>query len=283
VVAADADGVEMIGNYPQAFSHIGLVNAAWAIAQAEADARRGEPDFLDALSLEDVTLVHSDWGGALFLTARGLDHRVARQVILPSEAFENFPPGLPGRMVALAVRLPGGIQLAARQLPGRLAAPAAVAVRADGAPAGARRAHPALDRTGAERPGRPSRPARLHPGTVRQGSAGKGHRGTPAVPGRRAGVVVAGQPGHASGARSSTRGADATGAIRGDPGRVRAVHARRTRGGGARDRRVPHVRRGQDGTGPRSKQAVRHTGYRARPGAAAWSVAGLDAPAHGAA
>jgi alpha,alpha-trehalase len=30
----DVDGAEMIGNYPQAFSHIGLVNAAWAIAQA---------------------------------------------------------------------------------------------------------------------------------------------------------------------------------------------------------------------------------------------------------
>jgi pimeloyl-ACP methyl ester carboxylesterase len=73
-------------------------------------------DFLDALALRDVTLVHSDWGGALFLTARGLDHRVARQVILPCEAFGNFPPGLPGRMVALAVRLPAGIQLAARQL-----------------------------------------------------------------------------------------------------------------------------------------------------------------------
>ncbi len=28
-------GDELIGNYPQAFSHIGLVNAAWAIAQAE--------------------------------------------------------------------------------------------------------------------------------------------------------------------------------------------------------------------------------------------------------
>jgi alpha,alpha-trehalase len=27
---------EMIGNYPQAFSHIGLVNAAWAITEAEA-------------------------------------------------------------------------------------------------------------------------------------------------------------------------------------------------------------------------------------------------------
>jgi alpha,alpha-trehalase len=31
----DIGGAEMIGNYPQAFSHIGLVNAAWAITQAE--------------------------------------------------------------------------------------------------------------------------------------------------------------------------------------------------------------------------------------------------------
>jgi len=73
-------------------------------------------DLLGALGLEDVTLVHSDWGGALFLTARGLDRRVARQVILPCEAFGNFPPGLPGKMLALAVRLPGGVQLATRQL-----------------------------------------------------------------------------------------------------------------------------------------------------------------------
>jgi pimeloyl-ACP methyl ester carboxylesterase len=73
-------------------------------------------DFLEALDLEEVTLVHSDWGGALFLTAHGLDQRVARQVILPCEAFDNFPPGLPGRMLTLAVRIPGGLQLAARQL-----------------------------------------------------------------------------------------------------------------------------------------------------------------------
>src|SRR5215813_3383 len=73
-------------------------------------------DLFDALRLENVTLVHSDWGGALFLTARGLDHRLARQVILPCEAFGNFPPGLPGTMVALAARLPGGVRLAARQL-----------------------------------------------------------------------------------------------------------------------------------------------------------------------
>jgi alpha,alpha-trehalase len=25
----------MIGNFPQAFSHIGLINAAWAITQAQ--------------------------------------------------------------------------------------------------------------------------------------------------------------------------------------------------------------------------------------------------------
>jgi GH15 family glucan-1,4-alpha-glucosidase len=31
----DGGGAEMIGNYPQAFSHIGLVDAAWAITEAE--------------------------------------------------------------------------------------------------------------------------------------------------------------------------------------------------------------------------------------------------------
>lgn len=72
--------------------------------------------FLDALDLRDVTLVHADWGGALFLTARGLDQRIARQVVLPCEAFDNFPPGLPGKMVGVAASVPGGIALACRQL-----------------------------------------------------------------------------------------------------------------------------------------------------------------------
>jgi pimeloyl-ACP methyl ester carboxylesterase len=73
-------------------------------------------DLLDALGLEDVTLVHSDWGGGLFLTAHGRDARVGRLVVLPCEAFDNFPPGLPGRMLALAARVPGGLRVAARQL-----------------------------------------------------------------------------------------------------------------------------------------------------------------------
>src|SRR5215472_6797755 len=37
-------------------------------------------DLLTALGLEQATLVHSDWGGALFPAARALDHRLARQV-----------------------------------------------------------------------------------------------------------------------------------------------------------------------------------------------------------
>ncbi|HUG88066.1 MAG TPA: glycoside hydrolase family 15 protein, partial [Actinomycetota bacterium] len=34
---------EALGNFPQAFTHIGLVNAAWAIAEAE-DRRAAEGD-----------------------------------------------------------------------------------------------------------------------------------------------------------------------------------------------------------------------------------------------
>jgi GH15 family glucan-1,4-alpha-glucosidase len=39
----DAGSGEMIGNFPQAFSHIGLVNAAWAISQARQRAEQPAP------------------------------------------------------------------------------------------------------------------------------------------------------------------------------------------------------------------------------------------------
>ena len=37
LLAEEVDGEtgELLGNFPQAFSHIGLVNAAWAISEAE--------------------------------------------------------------------------------------------------------------------------------------------------------------------------------------------------------------------------------------------------------
>jgi hypothetical protein len=37
----DARSGELLGNFPQAFSHIGLINAAWAISEAEARATAG--------------------------------------------------------------------------------------------------------------------------------------------------------------------------------------------------------------------------------------------------
>jgi alpha,alpha-trehalase len=42
----DSTTGELLGNFPQAFSHIGLVNAAWAISEAErhrVDARPPRP------------------------------------------------------------------------------------------------------------------------------------------------------------------------------------------------------------------------------------------------
>ncbi len=73
-------------------------------------------DFLEALELRAVTLVHSDWGGALFLTAYGLDERVDSIVALPCEAFDNFPPGLPGKTSVVAAHVPGGLAIGLRQL-----------------------------------------------------------------------------------------------------------------------------------------------------------------------
>ena len=73
-------------------------------------------DFLDALDLTDVDLVVTDWGGPLFLTDIGRDKRVAGMIICPSEAFENFPPGLPGKVTWVATRSPLTVSIAMRML-----------------------------------------------------------------------------------------------------------------------------------------------------------------------
>lgn len=74
-------------------------------------------EFLEALDLRDVVLVSNDWGGALLLVELGCAERVGRLVITPSEAFDNFPPGIPGRLAALAGRAgPTGVKLAMQPL-----------------------------------------------------------------------------------------------------------------------------------------------------------------------
>jgi pimeloyl-ACP methyl ester carboxylesterase len=68
-------------------------------------------ELLEALSLSDVTLCFNDWGGAQLMIDEGLMDRVGRLVLVSCEAFDNYPPGIPGRMAALSGLLPGGISM----------------------------------------------------------------------------------------------------------------------------------------------------------------------------
>jgi pimeloyl-ACP methyl ester carboxylesterase len=82
-------------------------------------------EFLDRLDLRDVTLVFNDWCGAQILIAEDWDERVGRIVFASCETYDNYPPGLPGKLAGLAGRLPGGVaglvkplrRRAVRQLP----------------------------------------------------------------------------------------------------------------------------------------------------------------------
>ena len=89
--------------------------------RAEADlSLRGQvrllAEFLERLELEEVTLVFNDWCGAQLLVAEGWDGRVGRLVLASCETDDNYPPGLPGRVAALAARLPGGLAAALKPL-----------------------------------------------------------------------------------------------------------------------------------------------------------------------
>ncbi|MFG2113628.1 alpha/beta fold hydrolase [Streptomyces sp. NPDC048718] len=72
-------------------------------------------EFLDRLDLREVTLVESDCGRAQTVAVRHPE-RLARLVLISCEAFDNYPPGAPGKMIALACRVPGGITLMSRAL-----------------------------------------------------------------------------------------------------------------------------------------------------------------------
>ncbi len=73
-------------------------------------------EFLERLDLREVTLCFNDWCGAQVMIADGGVDRVGRLVLASCEAFENYPPGLPGRLAGLSARLPGGVVIARRAL-----------------------------------------------------------------------------------------------------------------------------------------------------------------------
>src|SRR5499425_1506312 len=68
-------------------------------------------ELLEHLDLRDVTLVQNDHGAALALAGDNPE-RVARLVISSCEAFENYPPGLPGKNLRLTAMVPGGLLVA---------------------------------------------------------------------------------------------------------------------------------------------------------------------------
>jgi pimeloyl-ACP methyl ester carboxylesterase len=65
-------------------------------------------ELLERLGLDEVTLVQNDHGAALALAGDD-PRRVARLVLSSCEAFENYPPGLPGKNLRLAAMMPGGL------------------------------------------------------------------------------------------------------------------------------------------------------------------------------
>ena len=73
-------------------------------------------EFLERLDLRDVTLCFNDWCGAQVMIADGLMDRVGRLVLASCEAFDNYPPGIPGRLAALSGKLPGGVTIMRRTL-----------------------------------------------------------------------------------------------------------------------------------------------------------------------
>ncbi len=74
-----------------------------------------QAEFLEVLDLRDVTLVGND-SGIFQLTAGLYPERITRLVLTPCEAFENFPPGLPGRTAEIGIKMPGGTFLLAQLL-----------------------------------------------------------------------------------------------------------------------------------------------------------------------
>lgn len=68
-------------------------------------------ELLERLDLRDATLVMNDWGGPQLLAEHDRTERVGRMALVACEAFDNFPPGAPGRQLVRLSRVPGGFHI----------------------------------------------------------------------------------------------------------------------------------------------------------------------------
>jgi pimeloyl-ACP methyl ester carboxylesterase len=68
-------------------------------------------EIIERLELQEVTLVQNDHAAGLVLAGERPE-LLARLVISPCEAFENYPPGLPGKNLRLTALAPGGLYVA---------------------------------------------------------------------------------------------------------------------------------------------------------------------------
>jgi pimeloyl-ACP methyl ester carboxylesterase len=64
-------------------------------------------ELIESLDLDQVTVAGVDTGGAIVqLMMARRSPRIARSVLISCDAFENFPPGLTGKMLVLTGKLP---------------------------------------------------------------------------------------------------------------------------------------------------------------------------------
>jgi pimeloyl-ACP methyl ester carboxylesterase len=69
-------------------------------------------EFLEKLGLRDATLAFNDWAARQILIAEGLTARISGMILVACETAGNYPPGLPGKNLALMGSIPGGLRLA---------------------------------------------------------------------------------------------------------------------------------------------------------------------------
>ena len=75
-------------------------------------------EFLETLDLQEATIAFNDWAAPQILIAEDLTARISGMILVACETAGNYPPGLPGKNLALMGAIPGGVRLlSAMRLP----------------------------------------------------------------------------------------------------------------------------------------------------------------------